>query len=200
METRTLSAVVGADVSVAADILRGGGLVAFPTETVYGLGARADLPEAVQALLAVKGRPAEKRMAVLVSGVADAVRLAGSLGAAARALAEKFWPGPVTVVVPAPDGETLGLRCPEPQATRRLVRETGAPVFAPSANPTGKPPARSAREVLDYFEGRIDAVLDGGEATFGVGSTVVLVEPDGVRVLREGAVSAQEIRRALRGE
>jgi L-threonylcarbamoyladenylate synthase len=169
-------------------------VVAFPTETVSGVGARADLPEAVARLLAVKGREAEKKMAVLVAGIEGAERLVGALPATARRIAERWWPGPVTIVVPAAGGETLGMRCPALEVTRRMVGYVGAPVFAPSANPSGLAPALSAEEVLGYFEGRIDAVLDGGRVEIGEASTVVRVGAGGVEVLREGAVPAEEIR------
>ena len=121
-------------------------------------------------------------------------------GPAARRLAERFWPGPLTLVVADGRGGSVGLRCPDLQTARELVRLTGVPVAAPSANPSGRPPATSAEEALRLFEGRIAAVLDGGPARMGVASTVVRALGEGVEVLREGALSEAEVRRALAGE
>lgn len=199
MQTHVLKAGDEGDIAAAARILTEGGLLAFPTETVYGLGARADLPAAVESLLRVKGRPAEKRMAVLVSGLEAAERLAGPLPPAAVRIAGRYWPGPVTIVVETGQDETLGMRCPALPCTLRLIREVGAPVFAPSANPTGRPPALSAEEVLAYFDGLIEAVLDGGRVEIGQPSTVVLVRAGGLEILREGAVASEEIARAADG-
>jgi L-threonylcarbamoyladenylate synthase len=196
MKTRVLDADQRSDIETAAEFLRGGGLVAFPTETVYGLGARADLPQAVTRLREVKVRPPGKQMAVLVSGITAAERLVGPLPEAARRIAESFWPGPVTLVVAAPKGEGIGLRCPAVHATLELIEALGHPVFAPSANPAGEPPALSAGEVLAYFEGRIEAVLDGGRVEIGEPSTVVRVAEKGLELLRAGAAPFEAVRHA----
>ena len=195
MKTRIFNPDDEKDLQAAADILINGGLLAFPTETVYGLGARADRAEAVEKLLKVKGRPAHKKMAVLVSGIGDVERYVAPIPEKVRQIAETFWPGPVTIVVEAAGGDTVGLRCPDLGFMRKLVSLVGAPVFAPSANPTGKEPALNAREVLGYFGGRIDAVLDGGAAAAGKPSTVVRVRDNEIEILREGAMPAEEIKR-----
>ncbi len=199
MRTELLRAADPEHLARAAEHLRAGRLVAFPTETVYGLGARADDEEAVSELRRVKGRPEGKPFALLIADAADMERCAAP-GPAARRLAARFWPGPLTLVVPDGRGGQVGLRCPALDAARELARLTGAPIAAPSANPSGRPPATSAQEALDYFDGRIAAVLDGGPARVGVASAVVRAEGDAVEVLREGALCEAEVRRALEGE
>jgi len=197
LKTMTLSADREEDIARAAQVILRCGLLAFPTETVYGLGVRADRPEAVEKLLEVKGRPAEKKMAVLVDGIPSAESHAGALPPLARRIAEKFWPGPVTIVIETNDGETTGFRCPSRDAALRLVRSAGVPIAAPSANPSGLPPALTAQDVLAYFAGRIDAVLDGGPTELGSPSTVVIVRNEYFELIREGAVSLAEIQRAV---
>jgi L-threonylcarbamoyladenylate synthase len=181
----------------AATVLRQGGLVAFPTETFYGLGADALAPDAVRRVLEVKGRPEGKPLLVLVHSVAMVESLALEVPARARALMAAHWPGPLTLVlrarphVPAEvtaGSGTVGVRlCAHPIA-RALVRALGRPVTAPSANPTDATPPTSAEQVLAYFRGRIELVLDGGVSTGGEPSTVLDVTLDPPRVIRAGAV------------
>jgi L-threonylcarbamoyladenylate synthase len=177
-------------------MLRAGRIVAFPTETVYGLGARGDDAEAVAALRRIKNRPEGKKFSLLIASRQRMEEWARP-GDAARRLAERFWPGPLTLVVPDGRGGDVGLRCPALDATRELLRLTGAPVAAPSANPSGEPPARDAEQVLRYFEGRIAAVLDGGPVELGVASTVVRLLDAELEVLREGSLPVEELRAAL---
>ncbi|MFO8006495.1 MAG: L-threonylcarbamoyladenylate synthase, partial [Candidatus Brocadiia bacterium] len=152
MATEHLDADQDADVTRAAELLKRGRVVAFPTETVYGLGVRADSREALARLRRVKQRPVGKKFALLVASLEQAASW-GELNGAARRLAEHFWPGPLTLVVPDGKGGDVGLRCPDCAVTRRLVGLTGVPVAAPSANLSGQPPACSAQEVLDVFGG-----------------------------------------------
>lgn len=198
MQTLVLKAAEPEEVRAAARLLREGRLVAFPTETVYGLGARRDDERALQRLYEVKGRPRDKKLAVLVADPVDAERYTGSLVGAAATLAEHFWPGPLTLVVPDGRGGTVGLRCPRCEPTREMLRKTRVPVAAPSANLSGEPPALRAEEVMEVFKGRIAAVLDGGEAPLGVASTVVRIRGDGADILREGAVKGRQIEEVLR--
>jgi L-threonylcarbamoyladenylate synthase len=181
----------------AAATLRGGGLVAFPTETFYGLGAAGLDARAVARLLAAKGRPEDKPILLLVDSVAMAERVAAEVGPAARALMTRHWPGALTLVlrarpevpreVTAGTG-TVGVRLsPHPVAVG-LVRALGAPVTAPSANRSGEPPPVTAAAVLAGLAGRIELVLDGGAAPGGPPSTVLDVTVDPPRVLRQGAV------------
>lgn len=191
----------------AAACLRGGGLVAFPTETVYGLGARADAPEAVARLIRVKGRPEGKPFSVLVAD-ADAAQAPAEVSPIAQQLMQRYWPGPLTLVLPGKTGGMVGLRCPDHPVAQALVRAAGVPIAAPSANQSGGAELRTASEVQAALGGAIDLILDGGPARLpaalaaqaGAGrpSTVVEVTPSGWRVLREGALSVAAITEALR--
>lgn len=197
MATEHLDADQDADVTRAAELLKRGRVVAFPTETVYGLGVRADSREALARLRRVKQRPVGKKFALLVASLEQAASW-GELNGAARRLAEHFWPGPLTLVVPDGKGGDVGLRCPDCAVTRRLVGLTGVPVAAPSANLSGQPPACSAQEVLDVFGGRIAAVLDGGPARLGSASTVVRVAEGSSHLLREGALAVDALAAVVR--
>ncbi len=197
METEHLDAGQDADVARAAELLRQGLIVAFPTETVYGLGARADSQAALAELRRIKQRPVGKKFALLVAS-AEQARAWGELDDAAGRLAERFWPGPLTLVIPDGQGGQVGLRCPDCEVTRRMLRLTGVPVAAPSANVSGQQPARSAEEVLEVFEGRIAAVLDGGPVRLGVASTVVRVAGGSVHLLREGALATAAVMDVVR--
>ena len=190
----------------AGDVLRYGGLVAFPTDTVYGVGALAFHPEAVLRLYTVKGRPTEKAIAVLIGREADLAQVAGELTPAARRLAEKFWPGSLTLVVPKhprlPQAvsalPTVGVRMPDHDLARRLLTQTG-PMAVTSANRSGEPNALTAADVLAQLAGRIELVLDGGRVPGGVPSTVVDCTASIPQVLREGPVSAAAIAAAVAG-
>ena len=197
METLLLNGSSDEDVERAAELLRDGAVVAFPTETVYGLGARADREAAVERVYEVKQRPREKKAALLVTGLESARAYATPFSRAAERLARRFWPGPLTLVVPGRETEDfVGLRCPDCEVTLRMLELAGVPVIAPSANLTGEPPAKSAQEVLDVFDGKVAAILDGGRAELGVASTVVRVSPEGIEILREGAVPRDEVLKA----
>ncbi len=187
-----------ADLGRAAELLRAGKLVAFPTETVYGLGARADCPEACERLFSVKRRPPGKKAAVLVRSIKAAEKHVPSISPEARRLADAFWPGPLTLVLPDGCGDCTGLRCPDFAPALRLLEMAGVPVLAPSANMSGMPPALNAEEVFRYFDGVISAVLDGGTCGHGRASTVVRVEGGRVEILREGPVSRKSIEKCVR--
>jgi L-threonylcarbamoyladenylate synthase len=197
MHTIRLKASKDAHIARAAELLRSGFLVAFPTETVYGLGARRDDTGALDRIFEVKRRPRDKPLSVLVADAEAAARYAAPLGGAALALAERYWPGPLTLVVPDGQGGTVGLRCPDCDVTLRMIRLARAPIVAPSANLSGEEPARTADEVLEVFRGKIAAVLDGGPAELGAPSTVVRVLEERLEVLREGAVPKKDVRAAL---
>lgn len=190
-----------------ADILKTGGLVAVPTETVYGLAGNALDEAAVRRIYEVKGRPEVKPLSVMVPDEAAMERWCVDVPRAAHALARRFWPGPLTIVlrsgaaVPAltrAGGATVGLRCPDHALTLALLREAGLPLAAPSANPSGAPSPKTADEVLAYFDGQIDAVLDGGPCGIGRESTIVDLSAPPYRILRQGALAADEISDALR--
>jgi L-threonylcarbamoyladenylate synthase len=182
----------------AARVLRDGGVVAFPTETFYGLGAAALEARAVQRVFELKGRPRSSPLLVLVDSIEMAERIA-TIPGRARPLIARHWPGPLTLVLEARDlvpanvtasTGTVGVRLSSHPVATGVVRALGAPVTAPSANPTGGEPPRSARAVLDDFGGLIELVLDGGETRGGPPSTVLDVTVDPARVIRAGAVRA----------
>ena len=190
----------------AAELLRRGELVAVPTETVYGLAADGTNEAAVRALYEVKGRPEVKPLSLMVAGPEAMEALCPAVPRAARVLAERFWPGPLTIVLPArksvlsivrAGGATVGLRCPDEEHTLRLLRRCAFPLAVPSANPSGCPSPKSAAEVLAYFDGKIAGVIDGGPCGIGRESTVASVSEEGLRILRPGALSEQTLRRTL---
>ena len=184
----------------AADVLRYDGLVAFPTDTVYGVGAQVMREAAVQRLYTVKGRSTDKAIAVLVSQIADLAKVAGELTPKARRLAELFWPGPLTLVVPKHPSlpaavstlPTVGVRLPNHPQLRKLL-ELAGPLAVTSANRSGAPNSLTAQDVLEQLAGRIELVLDGGRVTGGVPSTVVDCSLPVPRVLREGPVRREEV-------
>ncbi|MXO51932.1 threonylcarbamoyl-AMP synthase [Erythrobacter gaetbuli] len=196
--TETLQADEGG-IAHAAAILREGGLVAVPTETVYGLAARADCDAAVARIYEAKGRPSFNPLIVHVSTIEQARELA-QFSAEAEALAEEHWPGPLTLVLPRREDAglaaavtaglpTVALRMPDHPVMRAVLNETGAPVAAPSANRSGFISPTSAAHVLASLDGRIDAVLDAGECRAGLESTIVAVREDGnLEELRPGPV------------
>ncbi|MEM8957556.1 MAG: L-threonylcarbamoyladenylate synthase [Pseudomonadota bacterium] len=192
-----------AGIARGAALLAAGGLVAFPTETVYGLGADARRDSAVAGIYAAKGRPAVNPLIVHLAEPAQAAALARMTPLAER-LAGAFWPGPLTLVLPLRDGHglsdrvtaglgTVGLRVPDAPVARALLGGFGGPVAAPSANPSGGISPTTAAHVLDGLAGRIDAVIDGGACSVGLESTIVDLSGETPRLLRAGAVSVEEM-------
>jgi L-threonylcarbamoyladenylate synthase len=186
-----------ATMASAGAILRAGGLVAFPTESFYGLGADALDPGAVARVYAVKGRPEAKPLLVLVDSVEMVQSLAARVPEGARALMARHWPGPLTLVLPssgrAPAGltggsGTVGVRLPGHAVARALVQAAGRPITAPSANPSDAAPPRTAQTVREYFEGQIELILDAGPTAGGTGSTVADCTVWPPRILRQGPV------------
>ncbi|MDQ2951186.1 MAG: L-threonylcarbamoyladenylate synthase [Chloroflexota bacterium] len=194
MKTRLLQADAPGAVEEAAAALANGELVAFPTDTVYGLAAGHDH---VRKLYLAKDRPKEKRIPVLLS---DAVNLEASamVTPAARVLAERFWPGPLSLVLVAPRRGTIAFRVPDHAMARRLIAASGGGLPVTSANRSGRGDARTAEEVMAQLDGRIALVLDGGPTTGGIASTVVDCTTEHIKILREGAISTQQIEDALR--
>lgn len=201
-ETRILRADAAA-IAEAASILRVGGLAAFPTETVYGLGARADDPRAVAALYAAKGRPSFNPLIAHVRDLAAAKHL-GVFSEAALQLAEKFWPGPLTIVVKAAKDcvvselaraglDTVAIRMPSHEVAKALLASVDFPVVAPSANRSGHISPTTAQHVADDLSGAIDFILDGGPSIGGIESTIVNFSGDAPRLLRSGGIARSEI-------
>ena len=183
----------------AAGMLRRGGLVAFPTETVYWLAANLEDPQAIQELYQVKERPFEKQVTLHVGGIEEVSRRGGVVTPLAAALMRRFWPGPLTLVLARAGGGTLGFRMPDHPVALALLREAAVPVVAPSANLSGNPPPRTAGEVMRDLADKIDLVLDAGPAPVGVESTVLDLASDPPRLLRPGALG-DEIRVHLEGK
>ena len=179
----------------AAEIIRKGGLVAFPTETVYGLAADYLNERALEKLYGVKERPKDKPFTVHISGFDDLTKLSCEITAFSKALIEKFWPGPLTLVLNTDSGGKVGVRMPRNKVALEFISACATPIVAPSANISGRRPPRSAEDVLKDLNGRIEMILDGGETEVGIESTVVDASVRPYRILREGAIKEIEIRK-----
>ncbi|HEY3083341.1 MAG TPA: L-threonylcarbamoyladenylate synthase [Chloroflexota bacterium] len=190
----------------AAEVIRAGGLVAFPTETVYGLGANALDDAAVRRVFAAKQRPADDPLIVHLASAADVGSVAAEAPAGLAELADRFWPGPLTLVLPrgpavpksvTAGGETVAVRVPSHPVARRLIEAAGRPIAAPSANRFARPSPTTAEHVLEDLDGRIDLVLDDGPTPLGVESTVLDLTTEPPRILRPGGVTAEQLRAVL---
>ncbi|MEK0313587.1 L-threonylcarbamoyladenylate synthase [Cohnella sp. 56] len=196
-----------AGLTEAAAALAAGGVVAFPTETVYGLGADARSEAAAERIFAAKGRPSDNPLIVHLADASGVEALAAGVSPLERELMAAFWPGPLTLVLPVRPGavaarvtaglDTVAVRVPAHETARRLIAAAGCPVAAPSANRSGRPSPTRAQHVLDDLDGRIDGVLDGGPTGVGVESTVVRVLGGDVHILRPGGVTAEQLRDAV---
>ncbi|MCR5663904.1 MAG: threonylcarbamoyl-AMP synthase [Oscillospiraceae bacterium] len=191
---------------IAAALIKKGGLVAVPTETVYGLAADGLDAEAVEKIYELKGRPSVKPLSLMIPLAEAMWEYAAEVPEDAKRLAGRFWPGPLTIVLRAkelvPDivragGETVAFRCPDHPLTLALLAACGVPLAAPSANPSGAKSPVSADEVLSYFDGQIDAVIDGGVCAVGKESTLIDMSRRPYRILRRGALGEDEIADAL---
>jgi L-threonylcarbamoyladenylate synthase len=190
------------DINTAAGVILSGGLCAVPTETVYGLAANGLDSSAVQKIYDVKGRPETKPISLLVSGMADVEKFCEDIPYTAYLMAEKFWPGPLTMIlkknpsvpeIVTAGGDTVGVRCPDHGLTLGIIRAAGVPLAAPSANISGCPSPKNLRSVLDYFDGKIECAVDGGECTVGIESTIVDMTVTPPKVLRPGGLSRERI-------
>ena len=190
----------------AAGILRAGGLVAFPTETVYGLGGNGLLKEASRSIYAAKGRPSDNPLILHISDMKELEPITREIPYRARTLAEHFWPGPLTMIlnkaeiVPLETTgglSTVAVRMPEHEVARRLIALAGVPVAAPSANTSGRPSPTTAAHVREDLEGKIEAILDGGPSGIGLESTIVDLSGEEPVLLRPGAITAEMLEKAL---
>ena len=203
METALFPASSPEALPRALQLLQGGGLVAFPTDTVYGLGASLNNPTSIALLYQVKDRQTSKAIPVLLGSSADLELVAEGVSEIARRFAERFWPGPLTLVVPRrPDlpemlspGPTIGVRMPDHPLALALLRQSG-PLAVTSANLSGEASAVTALEVLAQLEGRIPLILDGGRCPGGSPSTVVDCTGSGLLILRQGPISLDDLLRA----
>lgn len=200
MKTSLLPADAPNTISHAVDVLTQGGVVAFPTDTVYGLGAKAFMKQSVGRLYTIKGREHGKAIAVLIANPEQLGDITQKPSEAAQRLARRFWPGPLTLVLPrhphiprslAP-GETIGVRMPDHPVALALLKEAG-PLGVTSANLSGEVNASSATEVFSQLNGRIHLIIDGGQAPGGVPSTVLDMTGEMPSILRSGPISEAEL-------
>ncbi len=206
MITRILDAGAPDTPALAAEVIRTGGLVGIPTETVYGLGANGLDPDAVLKIFEAKGRPQDNPLILHVSGAEQVSLFCHHIPSAAWTLMEKFWPGPLTLVLPARDNvprrttanlDTVAIRCPDHPLTREIIRQSGVPIAAPSANISGKPSPTTAQHVYHDMAGKIQAIVDGGPCSVGVESTIVDLTGECPRLLRPGGITPEQLRDVL---
>lgn len=202
MKTQFLSANMPETAEIAAEIIKNGGLVAIPTETVYGLGADGLNEDAVARIFEVKGRPQDNPLILHISGPEQIELFCHHIPQAAFDLADAFWPGPLTMVLPARSNvprrttaglTTVALRCPDSDVTRQIIHLSGVPIAAPSANISGKPSTTTAEHVLHDHNGRIEAIVDGGPCRVGVESTIVDLTEERPRLLRPGGITPEQL-------
>ncbi len=204
MKTEILSANSPQAIPRAFEVLRDGGLVAFPTDTVYGVGALVFDEKAIESIYAAKERPVEKAIPVLLGDAADIGQVAEEIPLFASRLIERFWPGPLTVLVPKKSSvpvvvsatSTVGVRVPDHEVARALLRLAG-PMAVTSANISSQPSPTTAEEVHQQLGGRIALIIDGGRTPGGVPSTLVDCTGSEIQILREGPISRDELLKAI---
>lgn len=193
-------------VKTAAELIRAGEVVGMPTETVYGLAANALNGEAVKKIFLAKGRPQDNPLIVHIADFDQIYDLCPAVPPQAKLLADAFWPGPLTMIVPKGDCipdevscglDTVGIRLPSHPMARALIRESGVPLAAPSANTSGRPSTTTAAHVMHDMDGKIAAVLDGGACGVGVESTVITLALERPRLLRPGGITLEQLRSVL---
>ncbi len=193
------------DIGKAAEIIKRGGIVAIPTETVYGLAADALNGDAVRKIFKAKGRPMDNPLIVHISDISQIYSLVREFPRKAEILAEKFWPGPLTIILPKSDIipdevsaglDTVAIRFPSHKTAQKLIT-LSSPLAAPSANLSGSPSPTTLRHVYDDMNGRADAIIDGGDCEVGVESTVITLAQDIPALLRPGGITAEQLRSAI---
>ena len=208
METQIYKVASEKDEAIdkAAEILRRGGIVAIPTETVYGLAGNALDGSVTEKIYAAKGRPSDNPLIVHISDISQWAPLVKEIPESALALADKYWPGPLTVILPKSDKipdevsgglSTVAVRMPSDEIARAIIEKSGVPLAAPSANTSGKPSPTSARYVIEDLSGKIDAIVDAGDCSVGVESTVISLCEAPPRLLRPGGITAEMLTEVL---
>lgn len=194
------------DILKCAEILKNDGLVAIPTETVYGLAGNALKGSCVKKIFAAKGRPSDNPLIVHISDISQWEPLVKAVPEKAKALAEKYWPGPLTIILPKseiiPDEicgglDTVAVRMPSNETARAIIDACSFPLAAPSANTSGKPSPTTAQHVMADLDGKIDAIVDGGSSSVGIESTVISLASDMPRLLRPGGITPEMLREVL---
>ncbi|MBQ2828647.1 MAG: threonylcarbamoyl-AMP synthase [Clostridia bacterium] len=205
MKTEILKATEES-IEKAAAIIKDGGVVGLPTETVYGLGANAFDSSAVEKIFEAKGRPKDNPMIVHVSSIDEVYPLVKKFPEEAKKLAEKYWPGPLTIIMPKSDKvpartsgnlDTVAVRMPSHPVMRKVIEKSGCPIAAPSANLSGSPSPTNAKYVFDDMDGRIELILDGGECEVGLESTVITLATEKPRLLRPGGITPEQLEEVL---
>lgn len=205
MQTKILS-TSEYDIKLAGEILANGGLVAFPTETVYGLGANALDESAVKKIYKAKGRPSDNPLIVHIAEKEDIIPLVQEVTPKAQALIDAFFPAALTIILPKSEKigtvvsgglDTVAIRMPENETARRVIKMSGCPIAAPSANTSGLPSPTKAKYVIEDMTGKIDAIIDGGDCAFGVESTVITLATDKPTILRPGAVTKEMLEKVI---
>ena len=184
-------------VKEAASVIKSGGLVAFPTDTVYGLGADARNAEAVRRIYGVKGRKGDKPLAFLVADRKEVLRYVDELPEAARLLIDRFWPGPLTIILEGSGGGSVAFRMPDCAFALELISEAGVPLVATSANRSGESPHVDADSVRASLGEKIDLIVDGGYTKHGKGSSIVDLFGGEVKIIREGPVRGEDIMKVI---
>ena len=206
MKTICFTQPTNENIAAAAKIIREGGLLGIPTETVYGLGANALNERAVYNIFAAKGRPQDNPLIIHVPDASWLERYCETVPDSAYRLAEEFWPGPLTMILPRRDIvplrttgglDSVGVRCPDHPVTLSIIRAADVPIAAPSGNTSGRPSPTSASDMLEDMDGKIDAIFDGGPCRVGVESTIIDLTCQPPRLLRAGGLPLEELRRVL---
>jgi len=190
----------------AAEFIKQGKIVVFPTETVYGIGTNGLNEKAVERLYEVKQRPLNKPITLLVSNMKMVELVAKDITEIEYKIMQKFFPGPLTIILKKKDivpdivtsgQDTVGVRMPSGEISRKLVEKAGVPIAAPSANITGEPSGTNIQDVKRYFDGRVDYFIDGGESELGVSSTIVQVINGKIKILRQGSITLEQIEKEI---
>jgi tRNA threonylcarbamoyl adenosine modification protein (Sua5/YciO/YrdC/YwlC family) len=184
----------------AASVLKKGGIVAFPTETVYGLAASSRNSQAIDKLYKIKRRPKNKPFPIQVDQLKSLKDFKVELSKDAKVLIDKYWPGPLTLVLNSKNDEKIGFRIPQNKISQKLLKETAIPLCVPSANFSGENPAKSAKDVIINFDGIIEIIIDGGRCKKAIESTVVDLTATPYKVLREAAISVKELNQSLKSK